>query len=312
MTKQRNLIVGLDGTLNDATASDQTSNVVQFLDSLFRRGHVQHYEEGVGTAHWEVLPGGIYGEGLDRQILGGYRFLRKRFTDADWQPDHNRVFIIGFSRGAYAARRLAGLVDYCGLPRGEADVNLAWNLYLTQDHASIAELKAQGRLFAITIEMLGVWDTVKATNDGDFHDHTLPACVNFGYHAVSIDEKRKFFPVLSWNSDKRVREVWFAGVHSDVGGGYSERGLSDITLRWMIDRAHELGLRFLATKMHKLKDDPQAQIHESYEGLWQTFGTRKRSMVTSALVHDSVRVRIEGPAKYNPGNLPENPNYVIA
>jgi uncharacterized protein (DUF2235 family) len=312
MTIPRNLVVGLDGTWNDTTVVDETTNVVRLLDALFRRHHIQHYEEGVGTAHWEALPGGIYGEGLDRQILGGYRFLRKRFADTDWQPEKNKVFIFGFSRGSYAARRLAGMIDYCGLPRSEADVNLAWNLYLQQDQASIAELKVQGRLFPITIEMLGVWDTVKATNDRDFHDTKLPACVSHGYHAISIDEKRKFFPILRWNSDQRVRQLWFAGVHSDVGGGYTEKGLSDITLRWMVDRAYDHGLRFLAREMCKLKDNPEGQIHDSYDGIWKVFGTNKRSISATALVHNSVKLRMQGSTSYGPTNLPTQPNYVNA
>ena len=92
MAEQRNLVIGLDGTWNDTDSEEEITNVVRLLRALFRRGHVQHYEEGVGTAHWEALPGGVYGEGLDRQILGGYRFLRKRFADADYAHEDNKVF----------------------------------------------------------------------------------------------------------------------------------------------------------------------------------------------------------------------------
>ncbi len=120
-----------------------------------------HYEEGVGTAHWEALPGGIYGKGLDRQILGAYRFLRKRFADTDWEKEENKVFIFGFSRGAYAARRLAGLISHSGVPKKTADVELAWQIYLKRDKASADALKEKGNLFDISVEVLGVWDTVK-------------------------------------------------------------------------------------------------------------------------------------------------------
>ena len=191
-------------------------------------------------------------------------------------------------------------------------MNLVWELYKRQDEASIARLTEQGRLFPASIEMLGVWDTVKTTNDPDFHDHKLPDCVQHGYHAMAIDEKRRFFPVLRWNANAKVSQVWFAGVHSDVGGGYEERGLADIALRWMIDRAYGHGLRFLASEMRKLDDDPNGQLHDSFQGIWKPLGAKKRTLADSALVHESVRERLQGATDYSPGNLPNNPNYVSA
>ena len=86
------------------------------------------------------------------------------------------------------------------------------------------------------IEMVGVWDTVKATNDEDYDDNRLAPNVLHGYHAMAIDERRKPFPVLKWRKERRVLEVWFAGVHSDVGGGYEAAGLADVALRWMMGR----------------------------------------------------------------------------
>ncbi len=308
MTTVRNLVVGCDGTWNDA-GSGSATNVVKILNACAAKNQELHYEEGVGTAHWEALPGGIYGKGLDRQILGAYRFLRRRFTDSDWDRNSNRIFIFGFSRGSYAARRLSGLIAHCGIPVKPADIELAWQLYLKRDKKSIEALKKKDRLFEFPIEMLGVWDTVKTTTDEDYDDNKLPACVVTGYHAMAIDEARKFFPVLKWNKDTRVQQLWFAGVHSDIGGGYSESGLSDIALQWMVDSACSHGLKFKVAAINKLKRNPRGTLHNSYDGIWEAFGKRTRVIADSALIHESVKQRIQSIPDYKPKNLPHNPNY---
>lgn len=310
MAKVRNLIIGCDGTWNKATEPAST-NVVKLLNACTVKNQVTHYEEGVGTAHWEALPGGIYGEGLNRQILGAYGFLAKRFTDSDWAREENKVFIFGFSRGAYAARRLAGLIAQCGVPVSDSDVKLAWQLYIRRDASSIEELKKVGRLIDIPVEMLGAWDTVKTTTEDDFNDNDLAKCVIAGYHAMAIDEKRKFFPVLKWNTEVRVKQIWFSGVHSDVGGGYNECGLSDIALQWMIDRAVEHGLNFKAKTVNGLKKDPFGMLHNSYEGIWEAFGTNLRSIAKSETVHASTKERVQKMEVYKPTNLPKEPNYEV-
>ena len=309
MAKIRNLIIGCDGTWND-TDDAALTNVPKLLNACTSKNQRVHYEEGVGTAYLEALAGGIYGKGLDRQILGAYRFLRKRFADKDWEKDANKVFIFGFSRGAYAARRLAGLIAQCGVPAKSRDIDLAWQLYCKRDKKSIIELKKQGRLFDISIEMLGVWDTVKTTTDEDYNDNKLPDCVVKGYHAMAIDEKRKLFPVLDWAVDGRVTQRWFPGVHCDVGGGYKECGLSDIALKWMIDHAYGHGMKFKASAVKKLKKDPCAMIHESYEGIWKKLGSKVRLIKKSAKVQICTRERVQQKVDYNPSNLPTEPNYV--
>lgn len=308
MAGTRNLIIGCDGTWNDSGSSSPT-NVVKLLNACAAKDQVTHYEEGVGTAHWEALPGGIYGKGLDRQILGAYRFLRRRFADKDWTAEQNRLFIFGFSRGAYAARRLAGLLARSGVPKQARDVDLAWQLYLRRDVDSVAALKADGRLFEVAVELLGVWDTVKTTTDEDFNDHKLPACVIRGVHAMAIDEKRKFFPVLQWDADERVRQTWFSGVHSDVGGGYAECGLSDIALHWMIDQAYAHGVKFRASAVKALKENPAGMLHDSYDGIWKAFGILERQIADTDSIHTSVRERQLKRADYRPPNLPAVPNY---
>ena len=316
MADIRKLIILCDGTYNEPEQLDNKqpapTNLVKFFNALASDGgkQIPQYEEGVGTREWEALPGGIYGYGLDKRILGCYRFLRIRFADKDWQREDNKVFLFGFSRGAYTVRRLAGLIAHSGIPVKSADEKLGWELYKEKDTASSQKLKEEGRFFDIPIEMVGVWDTVKTTNDEDYHDNQLSPNVVSGYHAMSIDEKRKFFPVLKWDNEPRVLQVWFAGVHSDVGGGYAKAGLSDMALRWMIDRSMEHGLKFKAQYVNQ-NIDPKAtgEIHDSYKDIWIPLGTAQRTIPDEDLVHPSVKERIEAKMGYHPANLPAKPNY---
>lgn len=305
--KRRNLVIGCDGTWNDNDSGAPT-NVVKIMDACLNRNLEKYYMEGVGTAHWEALPGGIYGANIDRQILGAYNFLGKMLRDKNWAREENRLFIFGFSRGAYAARRLAGLVSFTGIPVKDADRELGWNLYLNKDVDSMAHLKAEGRFFDHPIEVLGVWDTVKTTTDPDYDDLKLPEAVVAGYHAMAIDEKRNFFPILKWNPSKKTRQVWFAGVHCDVGGGYQETGLSDIALQWMIDSVYAHDLPFKASAINKLNNNPNGELHNSYQGIWIPFGSKKRSIGKNDLVHQSVETRMKN--GYAPGNLPQTPTFV--
>lgn len=298
--KKRNLVIGCDGTWNDNGTSEKT-NVVKILEACRKSKLEKYYTEGVGTAHWEALPGGIYGANIDRQIIGAYNFLGKMFRSKEWARDDNRIFIFGFSRGAYAARRLAGLISFSGIPVKDSDRELGWHLYLNKDAESMKHLKDEGRFFDYPIEVLGIWDTVKTTTDPDFDDLKIPSAVVAGYHAMAIDEKRKFFPILRWNKNKKVRQVWFAGVHSDVGGGYKEVGLSDVALQWMIDSVYNHGLQFKASSIRKLKKNFNGALHNSFTGIWEPFGEKYRRIKKKDFIHQSVEKRI---AKgYDPKNI---------
>ena len=264
----------------------------------------------MGTRAWEALSGGIYGYGLDKRILGSYRFLRKRFADSGWDREQNKVFLFGFSRGAYTVRRLSGLIAHAGLPVKSKDCDLGWELYKEKDSVSAAKLKREGRFFDIPVEMIGVWDTVKATNDADYHDMNLAENVIAGYHAIAINERRRFFPALKWRRDKRALQVWFAGVHSDVGGGYAKTGLSDIALRWMIDRALSHGLKFKRKSVEQgIAPNARGKIHDSCEGIWVALGKKQRSIPRTDFVHNSVETRLNAVAAYKPANLPASPRY---
>jgi len=304
----RNLILLFDGTWNKAQG-DKT-NVVK-LYKLLPDTSVEniHYEEGVGVKSEEEILGGVFGEGIDERILGAYSFLQSRYTDKGFD---NRLFIFGFSRGAYTARTFAQLLYYCGVPTPKGDCQKAWDCYYHQDGRAAEKLKQFGDSFDVSIEMVGVWDTVKSTLDPDRKDTTLYPNVKAAYHAMAIDEKRRNFPVLRFAEDKRITQNWFAGVHSDIGGGYprDESQLSDITLNWMVDAARQHGMEFIADVMDYLDPKSTGMMHDSYEGFWKTLGESVRHIGDHESVHSSVKARLEGNVGYHPANLPADPHYV--
>ncbi len=311
----RNLIVGCDGTWNEpdiySNGKVVATNVELLGRALVSAGgrQVWHYEQGVGTRPWEALAGGIYGYGLNKRVQGAYRFLGSRFGDKKWQHQQNKIFLFGFSRGAYTVRRLAGLLALCGLPVKSKDYNLAWEIFLNRDLASAKALKHEGRFFDVAVEMIGCWDTVKATNDPEFHDHVLSPNVAAGYHAMAIDEQRSSFPILRWNRDKRVLQMWFAGVHSDVGGGYDNHGLADVPLKWMILRGMNHGLKFSASWVKQnIRARPLGAMHESYKGIWALLGSKARKINKTDWVHHAVRNRVNKKSPpYRPPNLVHQP-----
>jgi len=315
MSTDRNIIVGLDGTWNEPERKPDGSvtgtNVVKFLSALTKRGQRQHYESGAGTRAWELLPGGIYGYGLDKRILGAYRFLRRCYSEDAGREEQSKLFIVGFSRGAYSARRLSGLIAHSGIPAKAADVELGWQMYLNRDKKSAAALKREGKFFDVPIEMVGVWDTVKATNDPDYDDGLLSSNVVAGYHALAVDECRKFFPILRWQADERVKEVWFSGSHSDVGGGCNEMDLSDVALMWMIHCAAKHGLRFKKSYIERhVKPKVPGHVHDCFTALWKPYGRSDRPITTHCAVHKTVEKQLRAADDYDPINLPSKPNYV--
>jgi len=317
MAESKNIIVGLDGTWNEPELQpDGTvtgTNVVKFLSALMKRGQTQHYESGAGTRAWEALPGGIYGYGLDKRILGAYRFLRRCYSESGFDRENTKLFLVGFSRGAYAARRLSGLIAHSGIPSKSSDVERGWQMYLNRDADSAMALKKEGSFFDISIEMVGVWDTVKATNDPDYSDKLLSSNVVAGYHALAVDECRKFFPALRWQSDERVKEIWFPGSHSDVGGGCVEMDLSDVSLEWMIRCAAKHGLRFKKSYMDQhVNPKVPGHFHDCFTGIWKPYGKSDRPISSECAIHASVEKQVSATDDYAPDNLPVNPNYVKA
>tara|TARA_R110000796_G_scaffold54365_1_gene127187 strand:- start:47119 stop:48384 length:1266 start_codon:yes stop_codon:yes gene_type:complete len=263
MTKRR-LILCLDGTWNSNDKSTKITNVVKLLRSIPSvafdgTSQILYYGRGVGTARGEKLSGGFGGIGLDEKIIDGYRFLGNNYQPGD------EIYLFGFSRGAYTARSLAGLINLAGVLHpsclgGVLDDVLAirrTDQATELKQKAIANITGMQRHEHVSIKCIGVWDTVGSLGiPGDwarhksfasrwyFHDVHLGPHVEVALHALAIDEKRAAFPPTLWEKPinqplppgQVVEQVWFAGVHSNIGGSYADSRLSDITLDWMIKR----------------------------------------------------------------------------
>ena len=138
----------------------------------------------------------------------------------------------------------------------------------------------------------------------------------FGYHALAIDEQRRDFEPCPWDEadaaeGQTIEQVWFAGVHSDVGGWYDERGLSNVALHWMLGKAGDCGLRVDRAGLASRRPDPHGTMHQSWAGIWKTRPCRTRKVSEGARVHRSVFERRDGGrVRYDPKNLPANPTVV--
>ncbi|MHC5210483.1 MAG: DUF2235 domain-containing protein [Planctomycetota bacterium] len=295
----KRLVLCCDGTWNSA---DQQSgerptptNVVKLAYRVAKRDgdvpQVLFYDQGVGTGNsMDRLLGGAFGAGLVENIFDAYRFLMANYERGD------ALYLFGFSRGAYTARSLAGMVRKCGI-LSRASVGRyadALDLYRDPDThpddpqpTAFREQHSICRGEGIPIAFVGVWDTVGALGipirglrwltrrKHQFHDTELSGSVRRAAHALAIDERRAPFAPTLWSDVQKegqtVEQVWFPGVHSDVGGGYSEVDLSDIALEWMIGRAREAGLAFGDTLLagNPLRPDPGGLMHDSKGGLYR-------------------------------------------
>ncbi len=310
----KNLIVCCDGTWNTPEQREGgqpcPTNVVKLYNlSISDETQLKYYHPGVGTKGGiaDRIFGGGLGAGLSRNIQSAYEWLCRHYVCGD------RIFLFGFSRGAYTARSLGGFIGRCGLldlstlTEKEAWERIA-NVYEKGYRSSNPKGKwpaayrfipgplADGK---VDIHMIGVWDTVGALGVPDdlilldqvlddprnyrFHDTKLSPIVRHARHAVGMDEMRASFAPTLWDTDSprpddgSFKQQWFAGVHSDVGGGYVESGLSDCTLKWMVDEAVAVGLQVNPALLAQIQPNPRGVLHDSATGIWEHLRTLPRA-----------------------------------
>lgn len=294
----RNLVILCDGTGNElggalsSEASDiRISNVLK-LYRIAEKGKSQlvYYTPGVGTIgridflyRWKQKFLGVLGlttgYGLDDNVLGAYRFLAENWQDGD------RIYLFGFSRGAWTARVLAGLVHLIGLVR-PSQLNMCDNALATYKRAAHENrlpiawhfARVIGARFP-TIHFVGVWDTVASVLVPRSDRMWIPSLETLPYtktnpsirtfrHALALDERRRMFRVANWvqpqdfidnrfrpgeKAEQDIEQRWFPGVHSDIGGGYreAESALSKRPLIWMVEEAEKAGLRITEANLRK-------------------------------------------------------------
>jgi len=324
----KRIITCSDGTWNKPNQTDEgiisPSNVYKFYKFIPEIGNdsikqVSFYDKGVGTDWYDSITGGMFGMGINKNILQAYQFIAENYDQGD------EIYLTGFSRGAYTARSVAGFIRNSGLLRKDfvnSKLEDAFTLYKRRDDKShpnsdeAKEFRANYCYENVRIKFIGVWDTVgelgipfdlfdiinKDVLNCRFHDVELSGYVDFAYHAVAIDEHRKpFLPTLweqqpeSEQAGQKMEQVWFTGVHSDVGGGYNEDGLSNCTLYWMIEKAKRVGLHF---NEGIISQDPYDEMHNSMKFYYEIFGSVNRKMTKDPDYNESV-----SPTVYNRLNL---------
>jgi len=323
MSKKR-IVFCADGTWAGVSSN---TNVYKLYKSLtVSSAQMPFYDDGIGANQLPLqrLVGGAFGEGIWAKIKEGYTKIAHVYEQDD------DVFIFGFSRGAYTARSLAGMIAACGLPtKNFSDdlVETAFDAYRDKNNRQAKlEKLAACNMYCSKIKMIGVWDTVGALGipaifsgvdpiaygflDTELHPDVLNA-----YHALSIDEQRCEFRPTLWKEStvpgQVMEQVWFCGVHSDVGGGEPDvtegaPALADITLSWMMDKASRLGLQFdpAAQKQYADPLDPKyalAKLHSSWSIVWGP--PVHRSLPANACIADSVLFRYKNDQTWRPANL---------
>lgn len=360
----KNIVICCDGTGNEF--GTHNSNVVKLYSTLIinQQRQVGYYHPGVGTMGaptarnkvsraWSVLTGLAFGAGLLDNVSDAYRYLMSVYEDGD------NIYLFGFSRGAYTVRALAGVLHMFGLlyPGNEGLISYITRMYAkkTRDAAGMTSTFKVADGFKSTfcrhcpLHMVGVWDTVSSVGwvwDPLRLPYTgqNPDMAN-GRHCVSIDERRCYFRDNLWGPqlpNQTLKQVWFAGVHSDVGGSYadSESGLSQIALEWMLREAVSLGMLVDSQKADQVlgrvpppvpppmvPPNPAAPIHNSLTLAWwileflphqyYDFVARKskwriplgarRFIPDNSVLHETVRQKLESDPTYKPSNLPNNP-----
>jgi uncharacterized protein (DUF2235 family) len=311
-TVKKRIVVCADGTWNDPE-DDHPTNVLRMARAIRPEDgddvqQVVFYDWGVGSYHGQLL-GGTTGLGMEKNIQDGYRFIVQNYDPGD------EIYLFGFSRGAYTVRALAGMLNKCGILDRTlaADIPRAFDFYKRRNARPSSATARQWREenavggARATVDFVGVWDTVGAlgiptrvlgfVEERDlFFDQELGSNVRVARHAVAIDEQRSDFVPTLWTRKEAIdiRQVWFAGVHGDVGGGCAPRDgelLSDVPLAWMAREASRVGLLFEphlhgdTTALH------EARAHKSYRRFWRVLGKEQRVIPADALVHASVRDR---------------------
>ncbi len=377
----KNIVLCSDGTGNSGGKGYET-NVWRLFRSLDLNGHIwdptlceqlAYHDDGVGARDNPIhkLWGQATGWGLTENIQQLYLFLVNNYDPGD------RIYIFGFSRGAYTARSLAGLIAMCGVldrrkyevdqlevlsrkaiailrsafVRGVSEMMLSEAVLRTHTE-NVRQAAVEFRLnhavpiagsgsCETPIEFVGVWDTVDAYGFPSdtvadwvhflvypykFPDTKLSPLVRHGRQAIAIDDERRTFHPVLWDADpaapERIRQVWFAGVHANVGGGYPKQGLAMISLDWMMSEAEVAhdgtpGLRFIAEAREAVRRtaNPYDKLYNSRTGLALAYGYDPRDLkamatahgIAKPAVHESVIRRIRsGTESYAPLCLPED------
>ncbi len=321
----KRIVICADGTWNRPEQLDKEqypTNVLSFARHLLPEDQagtkqVVFYDWGIGSYH-DQLAGGGFGVGLEKNVMDGYRFLVHNYDIGD------EIYLFGFSRGAYTVRSICGLINNCSILKSAEGrlIEKAFEIYKTKKYPPKCQFSIDWReqhaiAQQVKIHFVGVWDTVGALglpfsifglikDKHLFYDRKLGSNLKTVRHALSLDELRDDFEPTIWlpRDSVDLAQVWFAGVHSDVGGSYKPdkdgKLLSEIPMQWLLTEAENSGLAF-DNEIHQRAMQAQHSIdatqHNEYKGKYKLLGKRIREIPSQTdnptYVHSSVKQRYQ-------------------
>ena len=316
----KNIIIFSDGTGQEGGVGANT-NIYKLFNMIEDRTERQiaFYDRGLGTGVHKIT-GSVGGYGISRNIRDCYRFLFENYNAGD------RIYLFGFSRGAATMRSLSSFIHYFGiLPQSRPElIARAYRIYQISNkekrEQKAADFIGRHHTMWARIRFLGCYDTVAALGlpwpaisaimemcplfRHNFHDFRLSKCVDHACQALAIDDQRKAFHPVLWDEEcehgQSIRQVWFSGMHTDVGGGYPEQALSDIPLNWLTDQAVDLGLHIYGKHKVSIREDINGFMHDSRDSLWKRIIYRRKtrqwdtSRKQKPVIHQSVLQRTTG------------------
>ena len=328
----KRLVICADGTWNrpeEDLQKDVPTNVLRMaraIRPLAADGKPQHvfYDWGIGSYHNAVI-GGVTGQGIHKNIMDAYRYIVQNFTPG------TDIYLFGFSRGAYTVRSLCGLINNCGILK-RPDARLIQQAFEHYKKTGSAWKPSGARSVAFrnahshesrAIRFVGAWDTVGALGvpfslmglfdrKDEFYDTKLGGKVRMARHALAIDERREDFEPTLWEprDGLDLEQVWFAGSHSDIGGGYPADGqglmASDIALDWMVQQARRAGLDIEEHLPAGIHPSAAAKLHNSRRHIFRFSTPLVRNLKPAnvdTVIHPSVAERWRLDPDYRPVNL---------
>jgi uncharacterized protein (DUF2235 family) len=333
----KRIVICADGTWNERDQLDKNTkkrrptNVTKVARAILPRSskgvdQMVFYHDGVGTSGGlDKYTGGAFGDGIEDNVRNLYRIILY-----NWAPG-DELYFFGFSRGAFTVRTLAGFMNAVGLIEKDDDYYLPeiYGCYEDGKRPGSPEWTSafhnvQNTRPCPPITFIGVWDTVGALGAPGFlgqvfnkkkyeyHDVNLNPYILNAYQALAIDERRKPFKPSVWEKPAgwtgTLQQAWFAGVHSDVGGGYTPDGLANEALHWMVEKAEGLGLEFDNAFLQHYRPCFNSVLHDSMSTMYRAMGQLVRPLgqngSSGEVVHQSALDRLKlAVTDYHPANL---------
>lgn len=328
----KKIVICADGTWNRPEKNlkeDFPTNVLRLARAIRPAGADQvpqqvFYDWGVGSYYSPVI-GGATGKGLHKNIMDDYRYIVQNYSPGD------DLYLFGFSRGAYTIRCLCGLINNCGILKRQnaALIQKAFAHYKRSGPAHAPEgdasltFRERYSHASRAIKFVGVWDTVGAMgiplsflglfdDKDEFYDTKIGKNICIARHAIAIDEHRKDFEPTLWQprTNMDLKQVWFVGAHSDIGGSYKPdpdgSSLADNALGWLIKEAQDSGLAIEDHLKAGIKESPLSTLHRSRRSFYRIKEKYMRPLDHGrgpVLIHRSVKLRWDRDTGYRPENL---------